>query len=164
MGPDLPVGDSLAHECHVFCRYLVRSSAPPDVLDAYRRAHAMGSVAPDERLSALDRSLLRVASMGPLWVRLADAYAALFARASLLRRKIVLMVAILETRGSSAAVLDTATPGSRAGLVADLTLRASFAVVQLVIAAVVISPLTIWYGLNSRPDASERREPEAPAG
>jgi hypothetical protein len=140
--------DLLATECTTFIKYLVGRSAPPDVVAAYQQAHEVSAVERAGRAPSLDRSLLRLARVGPASARVADAYAAVFARASVLRRKLVLLVAILESRGETAPMLDTAHPGPRARWFLEVGLRAIASVLMLCIAALVILPLTLWYRLS----------------
>ncbi len=139
--------DRLAAECRIFTRYLVDGEAPTEVMAAYERAHKVSAVAPHGNTPPLDRALLRVAHMGPDFTRVADGYSAAFAKASLLRRKLVLLVAILESRQRTAAVLDTAVPGSRAAWVLTVGLRVTGCVLMVSLATLLIVPLYVWYSL-----------------
>jgi hypothetical protein len=119
-------GEALAAECRVFCRYLLGRDAPPDVVDAYCRAHEGGCAGPGLALTALDR-------------------AAVCARGSVLRRKLVLLVAILESRGSTAAALDTAVPGSRLAWLAGAAASAAGWAVAAGAGALVVVPAWAWH-------------------
>src|SRR5690348_4672039 len=88
--------ERLTEECQILTSFLIARGAPADVAAAYVRAHEVSPVAARGTASALDRALLRIANLGPRFARAADAYAAVFARNALLRRKLVLLVAILE--------------------------------------------------------------------
>src|SRR4029453_12121155 len=105
------VTDRIVRGCRVFCRYLADVDATPDVIDAYRRAHAIDSL----RLHAatpLDRALQRLAIAGAAFPPLAASFPGASRPASTLRRKLVVLMAILESRGASAMNVDRATPGS----------------------------------------------------
>ena len=93
----------------------------------------------------LDRALLHVAHWGPGFARAADAYAGAFARPSILRRKLVLLAAILESRGETARLLDTAHPGSRLILIAELVARGGLVVLLVTLALLLLAPLRLWY-------------------
>jgi hypothetical protein len=138
-------GEALAAECRVFCRYLLGRDAPPDVVDAYCRAHEGGCAGPGLALTALDRALCGVARGGPRLARIADSYAAVCARGSVLRRKLVLLVAILESRGSTAAALDTAVPGSRLAWLAGAAASAAGWAVAAGAGALVVVPAWAWH-------------------
>jgi hypothetical protein len=135
----------LAQECDVLCRYLVRQPAAPDVVASYLRAHTIGSVASDGTTPAVDQALLSLARMGPRRARLADSYAAVFARSGVVRRKVILLVAILESRGATAAALDTAVPGSRLMWIAELAGHALLAAARLGVAVLLVLPMRLWY-------------------
>lgn len=143
----------LAAECGVFSAYLLGSAAPHDVVAAYTRAHAVGVIR-TSAASALDRAALATARRGPVLARAADAFAAFAARGGLLRQKVVLLVAILESRGDTADYIDTAQPGSIAGFVADAAVRTLITLSLAAAAAVVIVPLAGWYAISGAPDAS----------
>jgi hypothetical protein len=146
--------DILARECAVFCRYLIGQDPGEPVARAYVRAHESGSVTGggNAGTGALDRALLRLARGGTTRARVADAYAAVFARASLFRRKIVLLVAILESRGPTSAALDTAVPGSRVLWIGATALQVVGGALWVAAGVLLVWPLRFWYTLaGARP-------------
>jgi NADH dehydrogenase len=102
--------EALAHECRALARHLVGQEPPPYVVDKYRDAHAR--LARLQEVSGFDRSLVRLAIGHPLLARLVDAYTGVFARRALVRQKWVLLLALLETTGSTAVHLDRPDHGS----------------------------------------------------
>jgi hypothetical protein len=143
---------ALTAECRILTRALIGVEPSPPVLNAYQRAHELGvaELAAVQR-SPTDRALMRVALGGPSLARAADGYAAMFARRSLLRRKLVLLVAILESRRVTADALETARRGSRAAWLARMMVRAAACGVRLVAVSFLVLPLRLWYGLADRP-------------
>jgi hypothetical protein len=140
--------DALALECRTFVQYLVGEDPPHDIVAAYQRAHDVSTVSASGLSSrALDQALLRLARVGPVCARAADGYAAVFAKASVLRRKLVLLVAILESRGQTAARIDSAEPGPRAAWILGLSARIGLSLLMLGAATLAIVPLRIWYRL-----------------
>ena len=100
----------LARECRALARYLTGQDAPPYVVDKYGDAHAR---LPHLREgSGFDRFLVRLAVRHPLLARLADAHTAVFARRAVVRQKWVLLLALLETTGSTAGHFDRPDHGS----------------------------------------------------
>ena len=71
---------------------------------------------------------------------LIDGYARFFAAGGLLRRKLVLLLALLEVRAPSDALVDRVEPGSRVGFLARMTLEMACFALRLVGAALVLSP------------------------
>jgi len=85
----------LERECGTFTRLLTGSPATPYVVGKYLEAH---HVRPTFDVSGrFERILVNVAASGPLVARLADAYARLRMPRGALRKKLVLLLAILET-------------------------------------------------------------------
>jgi hypothetical protein len=137
----------LAKECRIFTRYLIDREPAADVVEAYERAHRVSAVGATRASRARNEALMTLARIGPRCAWAADAYAALFERASVLRRKLVLLVAILESRHETVAVMDAAVPGSRAGWLLRTLAQTGLSVVIGSLAALVILPLGAWYRL-----------------
>lgn len=108
---------ALEAECGRLTRYLLGEAPSSYVVACYLRAHrASPAFAPQD---AFDRVALRLAA-APLGAPLADAHARLFAPTSTLRRKLVLLLAILETSAPSFRRVDA--PGPRLAALAWLRL------------------------------------------
>lgn len=142
----------LAAECQVFCRYLLEQNAAADVVAAYQRAHEVGSIETAPR-SALDLALLRVARIGPAFTRATDAFAAVAATSSVLRRKLILLIAILESRGPTATAIDTAVPGSRVSWMLAVAWHAGLSVLYACLAALLVAAPCAWYAVVGRREA-----------
>lgn len=135
----------VAEECQVFCRYLSDRPPPAEVLSAYQRAHRCGVVEVEAAELPIDAALLWIARLGPSLTRAADAYAVTFAKSSLLRRKLVLLLAILESCGSTSGAVDTVVPGPRVRWAAGIALNVVVFAAGLCLVAAAVVPLRIWY-------------------
>lgn len=140
--------DTADRECRVFTRHLLGVEADAFVLATYRDAVArVPALAP---ASAFDEALLASARRGAGWTRIADAYAALLARDSALRRRLVMALAILETRAPFHHRIDApaGVPGlslwTRAGL------RVALAAVSLAAGLLVFAPLRLAVAVSGR--------------
>ena len=83
----------LERECRVFTRYLVGREPSEYVRAKYADAHTI--VPAYATLDAFHRRLLGIARTGPAFTRLADAYTRAFAPRGALRKKLILLLAIL---------------------------------------------------------------------
>lgn len=93
----LPPGEiELDRECVRFCRYLVGIEPSDAVRVAYRRAHGVEAVEPPHGSTPFDLLLVGLARWGGSFARFADVQARFLAKGGLLRRKLVLLVALLE--------------------------------------------------------------------
>ncbi|MGH9795350.1 MAG: NAD-dependent epimerase/dehydratase family protein [Candidatus Acidiferrales bacterium] len=146
----------LARECDAFARYLIGAGPAEYVARKYREAHAVsGRLAARGRFDAL---LVRVAARGPVRAAVADAYACLLARRSALRKKLILLAAILESSPSNCGWKDQADAGSVAGFALRLLGRGAGFAVRLAAALVTLGPLHVLMGTGDRARAN-RSEP-----
>ncbi len=90
------------------------------------------------------------ASKGRIPTKLADAHAALFAPATLLRKKLVLLLAILETCPPSYRTIDAPVGGSPLAAIVALTVTGLSAVVSLVIGSLILLPIRAVLAVGSR--------------
>jgi NADH dehydrogenase len=128
-------------ECEVFSRYLL--SRPPDayLLRKYCEASTGGESA-DER-SPFESFLLRLARLHPLLTRAVDIYARWFCPRALVRKKLILVLAIAETWAPSYAELDRADGGGRLLFVARLAARGLVSGLLLLFALLLLQPVRL---------------------
>jgi len=103
-----PSRDALRAECQAFCRYLTGVPPTDYVLWCYERAWVSAALPQVTADTLIERSLLGVARRGRLAARAADGYARLFRPYSGLRRRLILLLAILENTPPSAVLLTSA--------------------------------------------------------
>lgn len=110
----------LPRECQTFTRLLTGLDATPYVTDKYVAAHAAH---PDlASLDGFDSMLVTRAASSPLMARLADGYARRAQPQGPLRKKLVLLLAILETSPGFHTRIDTARSQSFVGAIVSLGL------------------------------------------
>jgi hypothetical protein len=142
-------------ECRTFARYLSGVDASPYVQAGYARLLPSAAVSPQASARLIERSLLAVARQGELPVRVADVYARFFLPRSALRRRLVLVLAMLENTPVSERPLNSAYEGSLPAVVLHLALTGIASVGCLLVGLVVFGPLH----LASGGDASAPPEP-----
>lgn len=129
----------LEHECAVFTRCLIGVPPTGQVVSAYVDAHRRsGAFTADGDPAAW---LVALARRGPFRARLADAYARRFAPRGVLRRKLVLLLAILETSSPSFRVIDYDRPSSPGVAVLRLAAVGTAGVLTAVFAVATLVPL-----------------------
>jgi nucleoside-diphosphate-sugar epimerase len=134
-------------ECQVFAVHVIGRQADDYVREKYRAAH--------DRIPALhphgafDAFLVRFARRGRLFTKLADAYAAVAMPSSLLRRKLVVLLAILETCPPYHRILDEPAGGGPIGALLRLTVTGLGAAASLVAAALILMPIRAVFALTS---------------
>ena len=107
-----PVPDGLAAECRAFARHLSDAAPTPYVLECYARL-APGAAHPlPVATEMIERMLLWMGRSGGVKLRMADGYACIARPRSELRRRLILLVAIMENSPSTSAQFNTADEGS----------------------------------------------------
>lgn len=132
---------ALGAECRVFTRHLLGVEPAAAVVDAYVAAHERAPHYAAE--TAFDVRLVAVAARHPLLARLADAYGRLLAPTGLLRRKLVLLLAILETTPPHYRAVDAPLAGGVVATVAALAYQGVTAALGAILALLVFGPLHV---------------------
>lgn len=94
---------ALENECRVFCRYLMNEPPSPYVVEKYLDCHRRVDLGYKNRF---DRFLLNRASKRPLFTKLCDSYSRFFYPRSLLAKKLIYLLAILETSPHFSRIID----------------------------------------------------------
>ena len=124
----------------VFTRYLTNRLPTEYVAKQYRMALAARGLANDDDFSDFDRVTLKFARHGVLCARFADSYCAIFRRHGALRRKLILLMAILEHTAPYSDEFDRPVLRGGVSLAAFLTLRGGQFILSLVIGAALFLP------------------------
>jgi hypothetical protein len=133
----------LRGECRVFCTYLVGMTNTLYIEEQYAKAcHARG-LAFDDRFGCLDRASVWLARRGRWLAHWADAYCAIFHRSGVLRRKLVVLAAILEHVSPTSEAFDQVPPRSTAHSALSIALYGCSSGVALLLGSVVLLPTSL---------------------
>lgn len=148
--------EQLATEAAVFVGYLLNRPVDEYVVRKYVEFHS-GTAGAQMQTGAteFDRFLVRFARRGRLRTRLADSYAAIFHRESLIRKKLVLMAALLECSPAHHEVIDRPDSGNTALIALALTSRLAVFAMSAIAGALVFLPVRSLMML--RPGLRERQ-------
>jgi hypothetical protein len=102
---------ALDRECTVFCRYLIGQEPNQYVKEKYRAAHQTRSLR-GELTHPADDFLVKAARIGPWSTKIIDSYTRVFRPFSMVRKKLVLLLAILECCAPTHAYLDSVDSNS----------------------------------------------------
>jgi hypothetical protein len=142
-------------ECLVFTEYLLGCAPHPYVVRKYADAHQVSPVFSNG--SGFDFFLVRAARTHGTITKFADAYARLFRPATLLRKKLVLLLAILETCSPSYRLIDSVDCGSRPVLLVRLCGKGIAALLSLIGGVLLFLPVQIIFALIQRSTETLRR-------
>ena len=148
--PAPAAGDrTLEGECRVFTRHVIGSDPTPYIVEHYVRAHHVSpKLAPGDRF---DGYLVRFAARHRMLARIADSYARVFASRSLLRRKLVLLLAILETAPQTHRVIDHPPGGGLILITGRLVGHGVLWMAGLLAGTVLLGPARLAIGRRKSP-------------
>lgn len=138
--------DLLDDECRVFCRYLIRQMPGTYVYQKYRVGNRASNLDPTNEQGRFGSLLVGLASAHPSLTKLADTYARIFAPRSVLRKKLVLLLAILESSAPTHHYFDSVDASGKTGFLTGLILRAPLFLLTLALSTVVLLPLQLLFG------------------
>jgi nucleoside-diphosphate-sugar epimerase len=139
------VPQTLDHECLTFCRYLMSAEPSRYVLEKYRDGHERSLSSQKLYPSRFDCWLVRTAQRSPFFTRLADSYAGFFFRDSLLKKKLVLLLAVLESCPPTDHHLDLVESSGKALLYAKMALRGMAYVSALLLSVIAFLPVRVMF-------------------
>jgi hypothetical protein len=145
----VPNEETWRAEARTFAAYLGSSRVPAGLAERYREAVTDWQI----EATAFDERLARFAAVHPALTSLADSYARIVRPYGDLRRRLTLMLALLESHGSTHIRYDSANPSSR--VAAWLALAASTAGwgARTLIAILILAPM---HGITSLASRSGR--------
>jgi hypothetical protein len=142
MGDLLAGDDVLEKECRTFCRYLTGDEPTAYILRKYRSGQESIPFRSRNPGSPFETLLVVFAGKGTVRARMGDAYARIFLAEGLLRQKLVLLLAILETSPTTYPPL---TRGGRglARAIRDITISLAGFGLSFLGALLVLGPMHI---------------------
>jgi len=104
---------ALNKECEAFSFYLIRQHPNAYIREKYLEAHQANPDLQSDHRNIFDRFLLALSVKNVRLAKMADSYASIFSRGCLLRKKLVLLLAILESTTSTFPYFDLPQSGGR---------------------------------------------------
>jgi len=133
--------EDMKRECAMFTHYLIGREADAYVQEKYIQAHKATRLEADAGL--FDSLLIKAANSNAFFLKLADSYTSIFYKNAVLRKKLLLMLAILECCNSTYGDVDRGTEGPVSIMLAQLAQKAFFFFVALIASLVLFAPLKL---------------------
>lgn len=132
------LNSTIEEECRIFARYLIGYNPNSYAVRKYAEAHQVSTAfIPD---TPFDRFVLRVARSHWVLTKLADSYARIAVPGTVLRKKLVLLLAILETSPPTYRVIDAVESGGTLALYLRLAGRGAASLLSLSVGSLVFLP------------------------
>jgi hypothetical protein len=134
----------LDRECGVFCRYLIGENPNEYIKKKYRDAHLGHPFTASNASHPFDEFLLGMASVNTWTTRLIDVYSVVFQPSSLVRKKLILLLAILESSAPTHRFLDSVDSNFLLFFLMKCVFRLLTFFGVLVVVIVLIFPLQLF--------------------
>lgn len=150
---------ALEKECRLFAAYLIGQTPSGYVVEQYARAARVHGLAQDKDFPCLDRATVKIARCGRVFARWIDAYCALFRRGGALRRKLVLLSAILEHVAPASDNFDRVPPSGAFQTILAVTGYGVKFVLSLLMGTLLMVPtiLFCWIATHTASSNSQAR-------
>ena len=133
-------------ECRVFTRYLTGQLPDSYIAEKYAAAFSPGQPLSQGLQSDFDAWLVRLAVIHPLITRAVDAFSRFFYTNSSLSKRLVILLAILESQASTAVRLDYPDKTTIMGFVFSAAMQLTVFAILLGIATLFLLPLKLLLG------------------
>ncbi len=148
-------GGPLDRECRVFTRYLIGQQPTAYVLAKYADYHRASAAMADLAADRFDCFLVSMAASGPILARLVDSYTARFYKGSAVRKKLVLLLALLECSPPSFQYLDAADSAGTAAIVFRMLAQAGLSAIALLVSMLLFLPIHLVLAPAPGPSAKQ---------
>jgi hypothetical protein len=142
--------NAVEREGRVFGRYLLGRPVDDEIVGRYVDAVRSGAAGRYPAPIAFDRLLARLARVHPSLTRAIDVYARHFRDVTPVRKRLILMLALLESHAPTYADLDSVDSGGTAVLYVRMTGAVLGSAALLALAAVVLTPARLVLGGRGR--------------
>jgi hypothetical protein len=150
----------LDRECQAFSVYLVKRHPSEYALAKYREAHDASGIVKRGEENFFDRLLIRVSMAHPAAARLVDAYTAIFYKKSSVRRKWILLLAILESCAPTYKYFDAPDDGGPVRLAFRLLWQGLIFILAFGVSIILFMPAHLIHfsasHFSAEPDSSRK--------
>ena len=133
-------------ECRVFTRYLTGQLPNRYIAEKYAAAFLPGQPLSGGLQSGFDALLVRLAAIHPLIARAADAFARFFYPNSTLSKRLIILLALLESQASTAVELDYPDKTTFSVFLFSMAIQFTVFIILLGVATIFLLPLKLLFG------------------
>jgi NADH dehydrogenase len=132
----------LKRECQIFTYYLINRGPDQYIHDKYIYGHSILGI--EKEMDLFDTLVLKAAHRNSFLLKLADTFTGFVYKRAVLRKKLLLLLAIMECCPSTYIHIDTVSERSIVALYMKTGLKAIVFVMNLIISLIVFSPMKFY--------------------
>lgn len=149
LSPDIETSKSkeiLERECKRFTKYLINCNPTAYIQEKYLEGHKVSNIEND--IDCFDTFLINAANRNSFIIQLADIYTSVFYRKAVLRKKFVLLLAIIESHSSICSNIDSISENSKISLFTKTIQKALVFSLLLLLSSVAFFPIRAMFHLR----------------
>lgn len=150
MGKNYINVSNLDDECNLFCYYLINQKPNKYVSEKYQEGHKLNNINRNHALGNFDKLLINIARISPLFTRLVDVYTRIFFKNAVLRKKLVLLLAILESCAPTHNYIDSVDTFSKTTFYIRMFEKGLSFIHTLLISSIIFMPFHILFALGQK--------------
>jgi len=139
--------ESLKRECIRFTEYLVNCYPSVYIQEKYLEGNKFSGI--ENNINEFDAFLIKVANKNTLMIKLADIYTAVFYRKAVLRKKLVLLLAVLESCPSTYSKIDSVSNDSKLFLFLKIAQKILIFSLLLPVSIIIFFPIRTMFDFRS---------------
>ncbi len=134
-------------ECSAFTNYLININPDKYIIEKYIQGHKISSI--NKETDFFNALLIKAANRNSFLLKLADAYTSIFYKSAVLRKKLLLLLAIMECCPSTYHHIDTVNKGSAISLYMRMGQKAFLFLMSLLASMIVFLPFRFYSSLRN---------------
>ena len=139
--------ESLKQECIRFTKYLINCKPNAYIEKKYLEGHNVSNI--DNDIDLFDAFLINAANRNSFIIKLADIYTSVFYRKAALRKKLILLLAILESYSTTYSKIDSVCDDSKLSLFIKIVQKTLVFSLLLPVSSIVFFPIQAMFYLPS---------------
>ncbi len=140
----------LISECTVFCTYLMNQKPNNYIVEKYQEGHIAGNRNHNFNSTNFDKLLVKIAKTNSFFTRLADIYTHLFYKRSVLQKKLMLLLAVLESCAPTYYYFDSVNTYGKTMLYIKIFQKGLFSIFILLLSMITFMPLHVIFAIISK--------------
>ena len=142
--------NQLVRESKVYTKFLINDEPTSYIQNKYQKAHHRSNIFEGNVSDPFDDFLIKFSSKNGFFIKLADSYASFFKKNSLIRKKLILLLALLESTAPSYRQFESPDSSSKLAIIFMLFTKGVVFVIIFIAAIVFFLPVRFLYSLRAK--------------
>ena len=142
--------NQLDRESKVYTKFLINDEPTSYIQNKYQKAHHRSNIFEGNVSDPFDDFLIKFSSKNGFFTKLADSYASFFKKNSLIRKKLILLLALLESTAPSYRQFESPDSSSMLTIVFWIFLKGAVFAISLIAAIILFMPIKVLFSIRAK--------------